>query len=189
MKRLFFSALPFVLAGLALSALPPEKRLLGTLTPQQKSAVFEAAKRECVLIRTNDGKTLMVRHAHGTNCSEPDENDGSRLCDLQGDGKRARTYPVTAEAYEKHLRDGGYVPAVIPTDVVKPCGACDGTGRIRSSNETKRYEPMRITRAGNLAGGRQVTDRGMDTVSFCTECRGTGKVTVVEDRECLVFLQ
>ena len=170
----------------AIAAFGAEKILMRNLTPKQKVAAFQDARKNCVLITQNDGSTRMVRHNHSEECGEPAE-DGSRLCLI--DGASMRTNPVTEESYVTHLKSGGTVPAMLLMKVEHVCEACEGKGKFVTKNEKTGYSPLRVSGTGNLIGGKTVTHKGMDTITFCKECGGKGKMTVTETREVEISVQ
>jgi DnaJ-class molecular chaperone len=168
------------------TVLGAEKILLRNLTQQQKAAAFQDASRNCVLLTLNDGSTRIVRHAHSEECQTAAE-DGSRVCVI--DGVSQKTFPITQESYVQHLKAGGSVPVSLTFEVEKVCEACEGKGKFVSKNERTDYVPGRITGMGNFIGGKEVTHKGMDTVTFCKECNGKGKVKVSETRDIEIALQ
>ncbi len=172
------ATLVVVLSLFIFSAGAAEKRLFRDLTPEQKRQVFDYAKKSCVFIVQNDGSTKMVQHNHVEECSEPDES-GVRTCSI--DGGVTKTSPVTEESYTKYVTSGGVVPAVLAVDVVRTCEKCDGKGKSIQNNDSQKARGYHVASTGHIVGGGAHTTRRMDTVSFCSECKGTGKVTAKED--------
>ena len=170
----------------AVTVLGAEKVLLRNLTQQQKAAAFQDASRNCVILTLNDGSTRMVRHTHSEEC-QPAVDDGSRVCVI--DGVSQKTFPVTQESYVQHLKAGGTAPVSLVFDVEKVCEVCEGKGKFVSKNEKTVHVPLGISGMGNFVGGRDVTNKGMDTVTFCKECNGKGKVKVTETRDVEIALQ
>ena len=181
--RKFIAPLLFVFA---ISVFGADKILLKDLPQKLKVAAFQDVCRNCVLLALNDGSTRMVRHTHSEDCQAAAE-DGSRVCLI--DDVSQKTFPVTQESYVQHLKAGGTAPVSLTFEVEKVCEACEGKGKFVTKNETKGYSPLRVSSAGGLIGGKSVTNKGMDTVSFCKECNGKGKVTVSEVREVEIALQ
>lgn len=163
-----------------------DKMLLRDLTPSQRAAVFQDASRSCVFVSQNDGSTVMVRHVHTESC-QPAAEDGSRVCAIGEE--QIRTLPVTEEPYKKYVADGGVVPASLTFETERPCEACEGKGKFVTKNEKEAYVPLHVSGTGKLMGGKVVTHKGMDNVSFCKECNGKGKVTVQETRIVEVSLK
>ena len=168
------------------SAVCAETVLLRNMTASQKAAAFQDASRSCVLVTQNDGHTVMVRHIHTENC-QPAGEDGSRICTI--DEEPVRTLPVTEESYRKHLTDGGVAPVSMLFELERRCEACEGKGKFVTKNEKTGYVPLHVSGTGRLVGGKTVTHKGMDTVTFCKECNGKGKVTVQETRIVEVSLK
>lgn len=182
MKKLF---VPFLIV-LAVAVFGAEKILLRNLSQKQKEEAFLYASRSCVLVKLNDGSTSMVRHMHSEECQAPAE-DGSRVCTI--DGVSQRTVPVTQDSYVQHLKAGGSAPVSVTFEVEKVCEFCEGKGKFVTKNETTGRSPLTVSGMGHIVGGKTVTNKGMDTVSFCKECGGKGKVTVSEVRDIEISLQ